>query len=700
MSGAGTEDFRESFFEECEELLESMHDGFDQLAAGADDGETMNAVFRAVHSIKGGAGAFGFSELVGFAHHFETALDSVRSGDREADEELLDLFRECGDNLADLVAAAHAGGDGACEGTGRLRERLNEAIGCGDEAEPEPDFEPVTLDLELGAPTAGCFDIAFSAKPTLFASGNEPLILFRALRKLGDLCVSADLGSVPPLDEIDPGECHIVWTLCLETDAVEEAIRDVFEFVDDTCHLEVKRRPAAAVEVPVSETVAMADASTDGPPSLTELIGGGETAGNSRPADSEAEPPTPTTPDGVRKKPVGTIRVDLDKIDKLINLVGELVIKEAMLSQSIAKVAPPTESDVFAALESLKQLAGDIQEGVMAIRAQPVKPMFQRMARIVRESGAATGKRVRLMTGGEYTEVDKTVIERLLDPLTHMIRNAIDHGLETEDERAAAGKPREGTVMLTAAHRSGRVLIDVADDGGGINRERVRQLAVERGLVSEADVLSPGEIEDLLFLPGFSSKSEVSELSGRGVGLDVVRNEIHRLGGRVSIQSDPGEGTTFSVSLPLTLAVLEGMVIRVGDQIMVVPISAIQETLQPESAPIHTIGSGGRVLQNRNDLVPVIDLGEVFGFRAGPDDLTSHVLLLIESDSNHRYALIVDEIQEQRQVVIKSLETNYQQVQGVAAATILGDGRIALIIDPDNVARGTGQGDLSFQMAM
>jgi two-component system chemotaxis sensor kinase CheA len=702
MSSGGTEDFRSSFFEECEELLESMHDGFDLLADGAQDNETMNAIFRAVHSIKGGAGAFGFTDLVTFAHQFETALDHVRSGKCEADEDLLDLFRHCGDHLSDLVAAARSDDEAPPRGD-ELLDRLGEATGTGGAADDEvpPDFEPVTLDIGLDAAEEAVYTIRFAADPGLFASGNEPLVLFRALAGLGRLELEADLSAVPPLAGLDPTDCRMEWTATLFTVASEGEIREVFEFVEGLCRLEI--------ETPVTAEALPEIAPSEGLPSLSDLLGSagdGETGtaepASADPAAARAEPAA-ARPETNAPRPGGTIRVDLDKIDKLINLVGELVIKEAMLSQSIAELPGHTESDLSAALESLKQLAGEIQEGVMAVRAQPVKPMFQRMARIVREAGTATGKRVKLVTNGEFTEVDKTVIERLVDPLTHMIRNAIDHGLEPGDRREAAGKPREGTVTISAAHRSGRVMIDVADDGGGINREKVRALAIERGLISAADALSATEIDNLLFLPGFSSKDEVSELSGRGVGLDVVRSEIQTLGGRVSIHSEPGEGTVFSISLPLTLAVLEGMVIRVANQTMVVPISAIHETLQPRSAAIHAIGAGGWVLKNRSGLVPVIDLGHFFGFRSPVTEIDSHVLLLIESDASQYYALIVDDIQEQRQVVIKSLETNYQQVQGVAAATILGDGRIALIIDPDNITRGSvglGGAHSSIQMAV
>lgn len=697
MTSNGTEDFRSSFFEECEELLESMHDGFDLLADGAQDGETMNAIFRAVHSIKGGAGAFGFTDLVTFAHQFETALDHVRSGKCEADADLLDLFRQCGDHLSDLVSAARSDGDVPPRGEDLL-ERLGEATGTGGAGDEEvaPEFEPITLDI--GSEARGCqvFSIRFAAESGLFASGNEPLILFRALARLGVLDFRANISNVPPLKELDPLECRLEWAGTLATDASQAEIRDVFEFVDGVCQLDIE--PEAT---PQSLPEAMPETEL---PSLSDLISGdGEAAAAGRDVGVQGGEQTAARPDSNASRPGGTIRVDLEKIDKLINLVGELVIKEAMLSQSIAELPGHTESDLSAALESLKQLAGDIQEGVMAVRAQPVKPMFQRMARIVREAGAATGKRVKFVTNGEFTEVDKTVIERLVDPLTHMIRNAIDHGLEPMERREAVGKPREGTVTISAAHRSGRVMIDVADDGGGINREKVRALAIERGLISAGDSLSPSEIDNLLFLPGFSSKDEVSELSGRGVGLDVVRSEIQTLGGRVAIHSEPGEGTVFSISLPLTLAVLEGMVIRVANQTMVVPISAIHETLQPRSAAIHPIGAGGWVLKNRSGLVPVIDLGSFFGFRSPVTDIDSHVLLLIESDASQYYALIVDDIQEQRQVVIKSLETNYQQVQGVAAATILGDGRIALIIDPDNITRGgagLGGAHSTIQMAV
>jgi two-component system chemotaxis sensor kinase CheA len=333
----------------------------------------------------------------------------------------------------------------------------------------------------------------------------------------------------------------------------------------------------------------------------------------------------------------------------------------------------------------LEQLTREIQDSVMAIRAQPVKSVFQRMPRLVREVAAMTGKSVRLITEGEGTEVDKTVIERLADPLTHMIRNAIDHGLESPEKRAANGKPEEGLVRLSALHRSGRIVIEVADDGAGIDRARVKAIAAGKGLIAADAQLSDDEIDNLIFLPGFSTASTISNISGRGVGMDVVRRSILALGGRISIASKPGQGSTFTMSLPLTLAVLDGMVVTVAGQTLVVPLTAIVETLQPKADDVHGMGGDARVIAIRDKFTPLIDVGRELEYRFEPADALGGVALLVESEGGARSALLVDAIQGQRQVVIKSLEANYRHVPGIAAATILGDGRVALILDVDAV---------------
>jgi two-component system, chemotaxis family, sensor kinase CheA len=375
--------------------------------------------------------------------------------------------------------------------------------------------------------------------------------------------------------------------------------------------------------------------------------------------------------------------VEFERVDRLINLVGELVINQSMLSQRILEAGIAGASGVKAGLDELEQLTREIQESVMAIRAQPVRSLFQRMSRIVREVAEATGKSARLKIEGEGAEIDKTVVERLADPLTHLLRNAIDHGLETPEARIAAGKPAEGLVRLSAAHRSGRVVIEVADDGAGINRSRVRDVALRKGLIPADAQLTDSEIDNLIFLPGFSTVSTVSNISGRGVGMDVVKRSIQSLDGRISIASRPGKGSTFSMSLPLTLAVLDGMVVSTSGQTLIVPLTSIVETLRPKAGAIHALGGTAQVLAIRETFVPLIDVAQALGFRTQPSDPLSGVVLLIETEGTARSALLVDTIQDQRQVVIKSLEANYRHVPDIAAATILGDGRVALILDVD-----------------
>ena len=384
----------------------------------------------------------------------------------------------------------------------------------------------------------------------------------------------------------------------------------------------------------------------------------------------------------------GVIRVDLDKVDRLVNLVGELVINQAVLSQRVSEAGLSRASSVVIGLDELEQLTRDIQDSVMAIRAQPIKPVFQRMSRTVREVSTITGKSTRPIFEGENTEVDKTVIERLTDPLTHMVRNAVDHGIERPDARLAAGKPEEGLLRLSAMHRSGRLVIEVSDDGAGLDRGRVREIAIAKGLIADDVALTNDEIDNPIFLPGFSTNATASAISGRGVGMDVVKRAIQALGGRISISSTPGRGSTFSMSLPLTLAVLDGMVVTVAGQTLIVPLSAVVETLQPKPENVHLLYDDVRVISSRKTFIPLIDLARVLGYRMEHVNPNTQVGLLVELESGGKCALLVDAIQGQRQVVIKGLEANYGQVEGIAAATILGDGRVALIVDVDAILNG------------
>ena len=403
------------------------------------------------------------------------------------------------------------------------------------------------------------------------------------------------------------------------------------------------------------------------------------------PETTNVEAVKPESNKSEQRGPKPTLRVDLERVDRLINAVGELIINHSMLAQQIANLDVADLRDVETELEGFKNLARDIQEGVMSIRAQPVKPLFQRMARIVREASAATEKTAKLVTEGENTEVDKTVIERLSDPLTHILRNAVDHGVEKPEDREAAGKSRAGEIRLSASHRSGSVCIEIKDDGAGVNRPRVKQIAIDKGLIPENADLTDAEIDNLLFLPGFSTAKEISNLSGRGVGMDVVKNAVTALGGRINISSTPGKGSTFTIILPLTLAVMDGMVVSVADQTMVVPITSIIETMRGSDDMINSLGADGTLLSIRGNFVPICDVAGALGLRKPEGDKPPGVYLLVETETGQRSALAVDDIHDQRQVVIKSLDGVCGNIPGVAAATILGDGKIAMILDSESI---------------
>jgi two-component system chemotaxis sensor kinase CheA len=761
-------EIKEIFFQECEEQLAELETGLLALNDGDTDPETVNAVFRAVHSIKGGAGAFGLDDLVAFAHVFETTLDCVRSNKIAASQDLLKVMLKSADVLADLTAAARDGGSVDKSRTSGLAAELDAfakgetppsattaaAAPPAEDAAPaaeapaptdESGFQPVPFSFDdfgdddgpdAAADDANAatsiFTVRFKPRSDLYAKGNEAVLLLRDLTKVGDLQVRCETDTLPSIDQLDPEGAYFSWLIRVETDKDEDAIRQVFEFAEWDCALEVSAgadeaafaAPTASGEdqpmAPVPFDLSLLDnepavASADSEPQADIAPISAEPA---IAADAPAEPVTPepsASPVPAEEAPLAppnlplaakaiaaeaekkeitvaavpaapqTIRVDLDRVDRLINLVGELVINQAMLAQSVVENESGGASAINLGLEELQQLTREIQDSVMAIRAQPVKPVFQRMGRIVREIADMTGKQVRLVTEGENTEVDKTVIDKLAEPLTHMIRNAVDHGLETPEKRTAAGKNSEGVLRLSAKHRSGRIVIEIADDGAGINRERVRNKAIENGLITADTNLSDEEIDNLIFHPGFSTAEKLSDISGRGVGMDVVKRSIQSLGGRISITSKPGHGSVFTMSLPLTLAVLDGMVVSVANQTLVVPLTAIVETLQPEKSDIHSFGASQRLIAIRDTFCPLVDVGHILDFRPDLANPTDGVALLVESEGGGQRALMVDAIQGQRQVVIKSLEANYTNVPGIAAATILGDGRVALILDVDAV---------------
>jgi two-component system chemotaxis sensor kinase CheA len=734
-----------TFFQECEELLADLEGGLLAMQEGAGDLETVNAVFRAVHSIKGGAGAFGLEPLVRFAHVFETLLDAVRSGTVPNTVELAAVLLRASDILADHVSAARGLGDVDMGASAAMAAELEtwtdpnaapaahapvveEAapvaaapapVVADDDAMDDDDlgfvFVPQTITVEAQAADAGpgnVWTVSIRPKSDLYRKANETALLLRELNRLGPIKATLDDSALPALEDLDPEAAFVTWSVRLETEEDESAIREVFEFVDGDCDLEITRgeggvQDAMASLLAVAEAPAVVEAVEPAPapaPEPIEIIAPQTSLAPvaevvepvapapapvveaAKPAAAPAAPAAATpkaTPVEVPGPGQSVIRVDPERIDRLIDLVGELVINQAMLAQRVGEYGIAPSSNLAMGLDELEQLTREIQDSVMAIRAQPVKSVFQRMPRLVREVANMTSKQARLVMEGENTEVDKTVIERLSDPITHMLRNAIDHGLESPEERKAAGKNPEGVVRLAALHRSGRIVIEVSDDGKGINRERVFGIAVKKGLISPDLTLTDEEIDNLIFLPGFSTAEKISDVSGRGVGMDVVKRSVQALGGRISIASRPGQGSTFTLSLPLTLAVLDGMVVDVAGETLVVPLAAIVESLRPKQEEVRPLGPVGSVLAVRDSFVPLIDVGQALGYRDHSPNPTDGVVLLVEGEDGSRAALVADAIHGQRQVVIKSLEQNYQQVEGVAAATILGDGRVALILDVD-----------------
>lgn len=696
---------KQTFFQECEEQLVELESGLLAIEDGTSEPDTINAVFRAVHSIKGGAGAFGLDQLVRFAHAFETALDLMRSGRLAPNRSILKTMLMAADALADLVRVTRENLPADEAEVGRIVHQLELLVEGGDgaaaaaapvvetqaPAEEAPDFVPIQFSLaDLVSSGAGAgartYKISFEPKPGFYARANEPLTLLRELGRMGQCRVVCDLSHLPSLSDLDPEGSYLRFDIELDTEADESAVRDVFEFVefDSQISIEAVEPEAAFDDDAFARLMSLAAGAPQETPTLIEPI-------------ARIEPQAPVErpdPDSARAKSEAakaggaagaTIRVDLDRVERLIDLVGELVINQAMLSQRVAEARLSRSSALAMGLDDLEQLSREIQDSVMAIRAQPVKPIFQRMSRVVREAADMTGKTVTLHCEGEATEVDKTVIERLTDPLTHMIRNAIDHGIEKPEARLAAGKPESGHIKLSATHRSGRVVIEVSDDGGGINRERVLSAAISKGLVDPEAQLSDEEIDNLIFLPGFSTAATVTDMSGRGVGMDVVKRSIQALGGRISISSHPGRGSSFVMSLPLTLAVLDGMIVSVANETLIVPLTAIVETLKPRPEDVFDMGGDTRVIRIRDTFTPLIDIGQVLGYRSEAADPANCVVVLIDLEGHARRALLVDTIQGQRQVVIKSLEANYRRVDGIAAATILGDGRVALILDADAV---------------
>jgi two-component system chemotaxis sensor kinase CheA len=689
------EEIQQIFFGECEEALVEVETGLSDCRAGQETGDTVNAIFRAVHSVKGGAGAFGFTALQAFAHGFEALLSEVRDGTVALQPELVDLLLTALDTLSDHVAAArndtpppedaaliaelaHAAGGGVPQA---LATQVHDAAGAdtsGAETEtgsgPDFDLDSLLDDIagNLSPETAGDgpgeWLVHVRPRAGAMRNGSEPMLLLRELASLGGVCRHCDLSELPPLDALQPGEGYLGWTFAMPACVEESAVRDIFDFIGEDCAIAIGG-DAAIPEVLLDAQPEPEPSPAPAPTRASETL---PVASVVEAAESTPSPP-PSAPQ--------SIRIDLGKLDRLVDTVGELVTAQAMLAQRLAGEGMAGCEELLA----LESLVREIQESAMAIRAQPIGSVFSRVPRILRELAQSTGKYVKLAVSGEATELDKTVIERLGEPLTHLIRNAVDHGIEPADVRINAGKPAEGTLTLSAEHRSGRILIRISDDGRGIDRAKVLAKAIERKLVPADAQLLPEEIDALIFAPGFSTAAQVTSVSGRGVGMDVVRQNVKDLGGRITIDAEEGRGTTFTLALPLTLAISDGMVVGAADQTLVVPLAHVVESLRPAPGTLHRLGAGNQLLDFRGRFIPVVPVHEIVGRRGGNPAPENGVLIVVDTEVAGRAALLVDDIFDQRQFVIKSLDTHYRPVEGIAGATILGDGQVALIVDVDGL---------------
>jgi len=703
---------QQMFFQESEEGLQALESCFGLCREGADDAETINTIFRAVHSIKGGAGAFGHEHLQAFAHHYEGVLDQLRSGTLTMTPALLDVLLAAFDILTDHVAAARgerstpddnavlaalagAGGEQHAAPAESVAPAASVAPADDFDAllgllEPSPaapapqdDFDALLSLLEPAAAPEAAPRWQISVRPggDAFANGGEPLLLLRELSRMGATNVALEEPGLPPIEELDVQRSYLGWSLEMPSDVSKDDIEAVFEFVDGwqlQVHQEATSSPAETA-APAESGSVPEPVGVEAAPVIPLPIAPAQAASAPAPVASKPAPASAPAGEGAAAAASATIRVELDKLDRLVNLVGELVITQAMLAQRLSEHGLAGNSE----LTSLENLTRELQESAMSIRAQPMKTVFNRVPRIIRELEADTGKRVRLQLDGEMTEVDKTVVERIGEPLTHLIRNAVDHGIESPEERLAAGKSEDGMLRVGAEQRSGRIVITVADDGRGIDRARVRAKAVERGIVASDAMLSDEEIDNLIFAPGFSTAEKVSNISGRGVGMDVVRRNVQALGGRIGVSSRFGSGASFTLSLPLTLAVLDGMIVKVGEQTFVVPLGNIVESLRAQPGQLNHLADDAAILDVRGAQLPVLPIGALLGIPAQADP-DSTVMIVVDTDAGQA-VIMVDTIEDQRQVVVKSLEANYRAIPGVSGATILGDGRVALILDVEGV---------------
>jgi two-component system chemotaxis sensor kinase CheA len=627
---------RATFFEEAKERMADTEAAFLALESAPQDRETIDRIFRAVHSIKGGSGTFGFSEITRLAHAMESLLDELRAGRAAVTAEHVDVLLGACDQLGVLVAARVEG-------------------------------QPSTLALDpILTSLQRLIDARFTSSRASYrvrvqphqGGAREPLAVLTALAGAGTLRqTTVDYRQVPPLTELEPGALHLAFDLVLETDRSEAELTQLLAGLDGDVSVE-RLVPLADASAPAARAVA---------PAPRALVAGGAVRGAPQEASS--------------------IRVPVARLDGLMNLVGELVIAQSMIADVLVDFTPDKLATLAEAAAVLERHTRELQEQVMSVRMVPVGTVFGRFPRVVRDVAIASGKEVELVLHGEDTELDKSVVERIVDPLTHLVRNCIDHGLEQPEARQQAGKPRSGTVTMSAYTAGGSVFVEVRDDGRGLDTARIRKKAIESGLITPDVVLSDEQVHQLIFAPGFSTAEKVSDLSGRGVGMDVVKSSVESMGGTVTLGSEPGRGSRFVIRLPLTLAILDGQYVAIADRLFVVPLVAIRESIRLEASQVHAVMGKGTLAMIRGEAVPLVSLRRLFGLEDGVERL-QRLVMVVEAEGSP-LAFEVDALLAQSQVVIKNIETHYRRVEGILGATIMGNGQVAMILDVPSLYRSS-----------
>ncbi|HDR9485559.1 TPA: chemotaxis protein CheA [Burkholderia aenigmatica] len=732
--------FYQTFFDEADELLAQMEQLLLNLDVGSPDPEDLAAIFRAAHSIKGGAATFGFSALTDTTHILESLLDRARNHELTLTKEMVDAFLETKDVLSDQLVdyRASAEPDAAAAATicAKLERLKAESSASAPAAAAPVPAAPVAAAVAPAAPAAEpaasddrapdhvIEQAVAAAHPAGDAGEGGPhlkITLVGVDAKDREL-LTEELGNLGRI--VGREEAGADLTLWVESDVPSDDIVAVCCFVIDESQIRVGHGTAPAAPAAAQDAAApAAEPAAAAQPARVEVFAPQAAAPQpaaSAPAAPAAAPAEPAAAaaaqaqqpsqhahadhapqaaahhDDKRARPAAaaaagaegsSIRVGVEKVDQLINLVGELVITQAMLAETASAFDPALHDRLFNGMAQLERNARDLQEAVMSIRMMPMDYVFSRFPRLVRDLAGKLGKQVELVTFGQATELDKSLIERIIDPLTHLVRNSLDHGIETVDKRVAAGKDAVGQLVLSAAHHGGNIVIEVSDDGAGLNRERILAKAAKQGM-QVSDTISDDEVWQLIFAPGFSTAETVTDVSGRGVGMDVVKRNIQSMGGHVEISSLAGRGTTTRIVLPLTLAILDGMSVKVGNEIFILPLNFVMESLQPSNDDIYTVGNGERVVRVRGEYLPLVALHEVFSVEDARTDPTQGIVTIMETEGR-RFAMLIDELVGQQQVVVKNLETNYRKVHGISAATILGDGSVALIVDVAALNRET-----------